>query len=420
MRTPGDRRALDRALASRRKRANATLDIARSIVEDVAKRGDVALFAHTRRLDKARITSSNVRLDPATFRERARQLPAELKRALREAAARIRAYHEKQSLQPFSIKTPEGTLSQIVRPLARAGVYVPGGHTVYPSSVLMNVIPAQVAGVREIAVVTPPREGLHPALAYTFSLLGIKEVYQVGGAQAIAALAYGAKSIAAVDKIVGPGRSVVAQAKRLVYGVVDIDMVAGPSEVAILADSSADTRHVALDMLSQAEHGSGDELAVCVTESTRVAETVRSALQEEMADSPVREVFNKLASPALVICVTLSRPKSIALLNELAPEHLQIMTARPKKDLASVNNAGAIFLGPHTPVAMGDYFVGTNHVLPTGGAARFASGLGVDDFQKRISVADVSAAGLRRAAPHVSALARAEAFVHHALSVERR
>ncbi len=420
MRTPADRRTLDRTLTSRRKRADAALDIARTIVDDVARRGDSALFEHTRRLDKKRLTSSSVRLDPATFRQRGTELPAALKRALREAAARIRAYHEKQALQPYSIETPEGTLSQIVRPLARAGVYVPGGHTVYPSSVLMNVIPAQVAGVREIVVVTPPRDDLHPVLAYTFTLLGLKEVYQVGGAQAIAALAYGTKTIRAVDKIVGPGRSVVALAKRLVYGVVDIDMVAGPSEVAILADTSTDPRHVALDMLSQAEHGSGDELAVCVTESRRTAEAVRSALEEEIAQSPVREVFGGLPPLALALCVTPSRSAGMALINELAPEHLQIMTAKPHRDLAAVHNAGAVFLGPHTPVAMGDYFVGTNHVLPTGGAARFASGLGVDDFQKRISVAEVSEAGLRQAAPYVSALARAEAFVHHALSVERR
>jgi histidinol dehydrogenase len=284
----------------------------------------------------------------------------------------------------------------------------------------MNVIPAQVAGVREIAVVTPTRGALAPVLAYTFDLLGITEVYQVGGAQAIAALAFGTKSIRAVDKIVGPGRNVVAEAKKLVYGVVDIDSIAGPSEVAVLADSSADPRHVALDMLAQAEHGSGDEVAVCVTESRRFAQRVSACLNEEMERSPVRAVLGGLAKGALCICVTRSRAQSLDIVNSLAPEHLQIMTKTCWQDVRGVRNAGAVFLGPNTPVALGDYYIGTNHVLPTGGSARFASALGVDDFQKRMSVAEVSRSGLRRCARHVAALARAERFPHHALSVERR
>jgi histidinol dehydrogenase len=390
------------------------------IVEDVRRRGDRALFAYARRFDGVRLTRPTVRLDPSKFPALARTVPAALRTALREAARRIRAYHERQALRPFTMRTAEGTLAQVVRPLRRVGVYVPGGLTVYASSVLMNVIPAQVAGVDEIAVATPCRGGLSPVLAFTFGMLGIREVYRIGGAQAIAALAYGTQSVPAVDKVVGPGRNVVALAKRIVYGAVGIDMMAGSSEVAILADGSADPTLVALDMLAQAEHGSGDELAVCVTESRRAAERITGALRAEIAHSPVREVFERLKAGGLSVCVTGSRRESIALVNGLAPEHLQIMTRTAESDVAGVRAVGAVFLGPNSPVALGDYFVGTNHILPTGGAARYASALGVSDFQRRMSVVRISASGLRRSARHVSVLARAERFVHHALSVERR
>jgi len=236
----------------------------------------------------------------------------------------------------------------------------------------------------------------------------------------------------AVDKIVGPGREYVAQAKKAVFGTVDIDMVAGPSEVAILADASADPRLVALDLLSQAEHGSGEEIAIAVTESGKMVRDIESALYREIDISPVKDVFKKLAAGALTICKTRSRKQSLAMINRIAPEHLQIMTSRPREDLKGIENAGtgrfcshksyavAVFLGHATPVAMGDYFVGTNHVLPTGGTARFASPLGVDSFQKRISVAEVTASGLKAAKAHVSVFARSEGFVHHAMSVEER
>lgn len=415
-----DARALRRMLAKRRSKGEAQLETARKIINDVRARGDRAVFEYTRSFDKVSLSARTVRLDPSTFAERAREVPAGLKTAIREAAKRIKAYHRRQLLKPFRMKTAEGVLSQEIRPLHRVGVYVPGGHTVYPSSVLMNVIPAQVAGVEEIAVVTPPRGELNPALAFTFSLLKLTEVYQIGGAQAVAALALGTRGIPRVDKIVGPGRNIVALAKQLVYGLVDIDMIAGSSEIAILADSTAPPRLVALDMLSQAEHGSGDELAVCITESKAVARRVAKELERLAGESPVRAVLDNLPQSALTICVTGSRERSIALVNELAPEHLQIMTKSYRSDLKQVRNAGAIFLGEHTPVPLGDYYIGTNHVLPTAGAARYASGLGTDDFQKRISVAEASRGGVRRAAPRVAAMARAEAFEHHAMSVEAR
>jgi histidinol dehydrogenase len=420
MSSSAGRRRLDVILTHRGERDDATLEVARRILESVRRRGDVALIEYTRRFDKVTLTRSRLRVTPAEIARSAARTPAALRTAIREAAKRIRAYHERQGLAAFSLRTAEGTLRQMVRPLGRVGLYVPGGHTVYPSTVLMNVIPAQVAGVAEIAVVTPPRDGLAPALAFALQLLGISEVYRVGGAQAIAALAFGTGSIRPVQKIVGPGRSVVALAKRLVYGTVDIDMMAGPSEVVVVTDAATDARLVALDLLAQAEHGSGDEVAVCITERRSVAAAVAAATEAEAAVSPVADVLGRLTPGAVCVCITASRRETMALANRLAPEHLQLMTASCERDLRLVQNAGAVFLGSHSPVALGDYLVGTNHVLPTGGAARFASALGVDDFQKRISVARVSPGGLRRVARHVSAFARAERFVHHALSVERR
>jgi histidinol dehydrogenase len=390
------------------------------VVDEIRRRGDRALFAFTKRFDGRTITATTVRLSPSYIAERGRMAPAKLKSTIRAARARITAYHKRQKPAGFSMKTAEGRLSQQYRPLDRVGVYVPGGYTSYPSSVLMNVIPARIAGVREIAVVTPPHAELDPAVAYALDLLKVDEVYQVGGAQAVAALAYGTESIPAVDKIVGPGGAYVATAKRRVYGVVDIDSVAGPSEVVVLADESAEPRWVALDLLSQAEHGTGDEVALCVTENRAFAEAVGRAVGDEIARSPVRSTLERLPRHGIAVLVCGSREESIELVNRIAPEHLQIMTRSPRADLATVRSAAAVFLGPHTPVAMGDYFVGTNHVLPTGGGARFASPLGVESFMKRISVAEVSAAGLRGATPHVSRFARAEAFVHHALSVEVR
>jgi histidinol dehydrogenase len=320
----------------------------------------------------------------------------------------------------FSLRTAEGQLSQAIRPLDSVAVYVPGGYRCYPSSVLMNVIPAQIAGVRRIVCVTPPHDAIDPGIAFALKLLGVSEVYRIGGAPAVAALAYGTKSVQAVDKIVGPGNAYVATAKRRVYGIVDIDSVAGPSEVAIIADDSADPTFVALDLLSQAEHGSGDEVAICVTESTRHATKIRKRLQAEIERSPVRGTLEKLPAYAISVFVCRNRAESVELVNTIAPEHLQIMTRTATQDVRAIRNAAAVFLGMDSPVPLGDYFVGTNHVLPTGGGARFASPLGVEDFVKRMSIARIHSKGLRNAAPHVIRFASAEGFLHHALSVERR
>jgi len=394
----------------------------REVLDAVSAEGDSALFRYTQKFENRELTKDTVRISTELIKEQASKIEPELAESIREAANRIRTYHEQQKIDSsFEIETPEGTLSQIILPLQRVGLYVPGGYTVYPSTVLMTGIPAQIAGVEEIVAVTPCKDGvLAPALAFVFDLLNIKEVYQVGGGQAIAALAYGTESIPAVNKIVGPGNSYVATAKKMVYGTVDIDSVAGPSDVAIIADSSANPEWIALDLLSQAEHGSGDETAVLVTEDKSVADAVIKALHSEIDKSPTTEVFERLSDNAITVFISNSREESISFVNNLGPEHLEIQTETYREDLKLVKNASAIFLGHHTPVALGDYFVGTNHVLPTGGASRYASPLGVDSFIKRISVAEVTAHGLRGCADHVSRFARSESFVHHAMSVERR
>lgn len=407
-------------LAVRQKRDSEVSTITQNIIDEVRQKGDEALFAFSKKFDKFTLTTSNIKISSKEIAAQARMIKPALKAAIDLSVERITAYHEKQCRKGFALKTPEGTLRQLIRPLNRVGLYVPGGHTVYPSTVLMNVIPAQIAGVKEIVVITPPRKELDPGIAYALKLLGVSEVYRSGGAQGIAALAYGTESIRPVDKITGPGNSFVAAAKRLVYGVVDIDSVAGPSEVAILADASVDPSWVAADLLAQAEHGTGDEVAICITEDKKFAQAIAAQVAIAIENSPVKDTIMKLPHHAISIFVTPNRKKSLELVNTFAAEHLQIMTSTPEEDLQEVTNAAAIFLGPYSPVALGDYFIGTNHVLPTGGTARFWSPLGVESFQKRISVAKVSAKGLDNAAPFVSTFARAEQFIHHALSVECR
>ena len=414
------RRALGRIRSAAGARTAETQSTVDKILSDVRRTGDKALFEYTEQFDGIRLSRKTIRLDPEYIHIKASLAPAAFKKSCARAAQRIRAFHGRQKGTSFTMTTNEGQLSQLVKPLRRVGVYVPGGYTMYPSTVLMNVIPAQIAGVKQIAVATPPRGELHPALACALHLLGVTEVYRMGGAQAVAAFAYGTQSVEKVDKIVGPGNLFVSCAKKAVYGTVDIDSVAGPSEVIVLADKTANPEWVALDLLAQAEHGSGDETALCVTEDFRFAKLVQQAVLAEIRRSPVKDVFKKLRLDALCICVASDRQQSIDFVNACAPEHLEIMTKTYKRDCALITNAGAVFLGPYSPVALGDYFVGTNHVLPTGGTARFASPLGVESFVKRMSVAEISKRGLRNSTADVAVLARMEKFVHHALSVERR
>ncbi|HAJ78299.1 MAG TPA: histidinol dehydrogenase [Fibrobacteres bacterium] len=405
---------------ARRRQDDGAISTVEKTIADVRKNGDKALFAYSKKFDGQSLTPATLRIGDSEISSQAAKAPLDFKTALVEAADRIVAYHSMQKGNSFSIVTKEGRLTQMVRPLSRVGVYVPGGYASYPSSVLMDVIPAQIAGVKEIAVVTPPKSELDPKVAFALRLLKVKEAYRIGGAQAIAALAYGTKSIKAVDKIVGPGNLFVALAKKCVYGTVDIDAVAGPSEVVILADATANPDWVALDLLAQAEHGSGAERALCITENKKLAERIAGCLVDEIQKSPVRAVFEKLHPLSICVCIAKNRDASIKFINDIAPEHLQMITKTCKKDIEKILNASAVFCGPYAPVALGDYFIGTNHVLPTGGAARFGSPLGVESFTKRMSVAEITPAGLSGCAKSVSILARSEKFVHHALSVERR
>lgn len=419
--SPQGKRLINAITMSRTNRNVQVQQTVEKIFTTIKAKGDKALFEYTKKFDGKIIDTKTVRLKPDYIASQAKKVSAPLKKTIREAAKRIKEYHREQKInQEFTLNTPEGILRQITRPLNRVGVYIPGGYTTYPSTVLMNVIPAQIAGVKEIVAVTPPHDELDPNIAFVLTILKISEVYQIGGAQAVCALAYGTKTIRSVDKIVGPGNSYVAMAKKMVYGIVDIDCVAGPSEVAILVDNSVNPNWVALDLLSQAEHGSGDETAVCVTEDRQYAKRIQAALREEIEQSPVKNVFSKLPTNAISIFIGKDRNQSLNFINQIASEHLQIMTRSYSEDLKKITNAAAIFLGSHTPVALGDYFIGTNHVLPTGSAARYASPLGVDSFIKRISVAQITKNGLKKATPHVSRFARAENFIHHALSVERR
>jgi len=407
---------------SRKKHNDEVEKSVREVLGNVAENGDKALFEYCKKFDNRDLTAKNVRLQKKYISSQAQKIDKALARTIKEASKRIFDYHQMQKNDPsFTLETKEGVLRQKILPLKRVGLYIPGGHTVYPSTVLMDAIPAKIAGVSEIVAVTPCRDGeLSPAIAFVFDLLQIDEVYQIGGAQAIAALAYGTKSIRAVDKIVGPGNSFVAAAKKEVYGTVDIDFVAGPSEIVIWATESANPVWVALDLLSQAEHGSGDESAFLITESSDFAQKVKSALFDEIEKSPVKNIFEKLSKNAICIFITQNSEESATLINEIAPEHLEISTENPSADLEKIENASAIFLGNFSPVPVGDYFVGTNHVLPTAAASRYASPLGVDDFRKKISVVQISQDGLKTAAEHISRFARAENFIHHALTVERR
>ncbi len=391
-----------------------------SVLLAIRRTGDKALFAYTREFDTFTLTQENIRISPDEIIASAKKIPPRLARAIDSSAKRIKEFHKNQGLASFSVKTKGAVLAQLIRPLHRVGCYIPGGHALYPSSILMNLIPAQLAGVSQLVAVTPPHKILDSGVAFALALMEVTEVYRIGGAQAIGALAYGTSTIRAVDKIVGPGNAYVAAAKKQVYGTVDIDTIAGPSEVVIVADKHANPRMVALDLLAQAEHGSGREIALLVTENASFAQTVVSILEKEISISSKREVFARLLPGAISVFVTPSRADTFEFVNERAPEHLEIMTDSALKDLEKVRNAGAVFLGGMTPVALGDYSIGTNHVLPTGKASRFSSPLGVESFQKRMSVAYTDRNGLEKFGDDVSVFARAEGFVHHALCVEER
>jgi len=394
----------------------------RRIVEAVRRGGDRTLVRLTLRLDGVALSPGAIRVPAAEVRATAARADRDLVRSLRAMARRIERFHRRQRGRGFAIRLPDGSrLEEVVAPLDSAGLYVPGGAASYPSSVLMNAIPARVAGVPRLAVATPPRAlSENPALAAALVLVGLEGcVYRVGGAQAIAALAYGTESVPRVAKIVGPGNAWVAAAKRLVRGRVEIDNDAGPSELAILADASASARLLAADLLAQAEHGSGDETVVLVTTSAalgrRVVERVKGGLPA-VANAP--RAARALAARGAVVLVR-DLDEGVRAINELAAEHAQIV-ARGADALARRVVAGSVFVGPHAPVALGDYGIGPNHVLPTGGSARFASPLSVRDFERRSSRVRMTRAGLLRVAGDVMRVARAEGLPGHAESVRLR
>ena len=384
-----------------------------AIVDEVRRRGDAALLDFTKRFDGVELRPEELRVSEDEWA--AATVSARLQAALTAAARRIEAFHRHQLPRSWWVRDEHGSLlGQQVTPLDRVGCYVPGGTAAYPSTVLMNLIPAHVAGVRELVVVSPPGgDGRVPAAVLAAArLAGATEVYRVGGAQAVAALAYGTATLRAVDKIVGPGNLYVALAKRLVYGDVGIDLVAGPSEVVVVADRTAEAAHVAADLLAQAEH---DPMAraVCLTDDAALGARVVSAVGAQCPALPRAAIAETAIRSHGAVVVTRDLDEALAIANRLAPEHLELAVADPFAWLPAVRHAGAIFLGVHTPEVVGDYLAGPNHVLPTGATARFASGLSVEDFIKRSSLIHYTPAGLRAAWPHLAALAEAEGLHGH-------
>ncbi|WP_066290599.1 histidinol dehydrogenase [Bacillus sp. FJAT-29937] len=395
--------------------------IVKGIIEQVRADGDAALAAFTEKFDG--ISLSNFAVTDDEKREAYEEIDDEILGIIREAAANIRSFHEKQ-LRPSWMTTDEnGTiLGQKVTPLDSVGLYVPGGTAAYPSSVLMNVLPAKVAGVKRIVITSPPDKKtgkLPPAVLVAAQEAGAEEIYKVGGAQAIAALAYGTETITPVDKITGPGNIFVALAKREVFGDVDIDMIAGPSEIAILADDTAKPDEVAADLLSQAEHDAFS-CSVLVTPSENLAKEVSAEVEKQLALLPRREIAAQSIGNFGAIYVTETMEEAVETVNSLAPEHLEIITENPLELLGTIRHAGAIFLGRFSPEPVGDYFAGPNHVLPTNGTARFSSPLNVEDFQKKSSIIYYSEKALRENGEKISAFARLEGLEAHARAIDIR
>lgn len=392
------------------------------IVEHVREQRDEAVFSYTRQFDRAEVNASNVRVTEEEIRLAYGEVDPALVEVIRKALVNIRSYHEKQKQYSWFDSQPNGTmLGQKVTPLARVGVYVPGGKAVYPSSVLMNIVPAKVAGVERIIMTTPcnSQGKVNPSTLVAAKEAGADEVYKVGGAQAIAAMAFGTESIPKVDKIVGPGNIYVALAKKAVYGYVNIDSIAGPSEILVLADEGANPRYVAADLLSQAEH---DELAsaILVTTSMELAEKVSKEVEGFTAELSRKEIIQKSVDHYGYILVAKDLEEAIRTANEIASEHLEIMTKDPFYVMTKIRNAGAIFIGEYSSEPLGDYFAGPNHVLPTNGTAKFFSPLSVDDFVKKSSIVYYSREALEPIHEDIIQFATSEQLTAHANSIRVR
>jgi histidinol dehydrogenase len=396
--------------------------IVKDIIKNVHDNGDAAVFEYTKKFDKADINASNVKVTDAEIEEAYGLMDGDLIEVIRKAIKNIKDFHELQKRNSWINTYDNGSvLGQRVTPIESAGVYVPGGKAAYPSTVLMNVIPAKVAGVQKIVMTTPCNaEGkVYPTTLVAAKEAGVTDIYKIGGAQAIAALAYGTESIPKVDKIVGPGNIFVAIAKRLCYGHVSIDSIAGPSEILVLADETANPEYVAADLLSQAEH---DELAsaTLVTTSEKLAKEVSEWVDKFTAELSRKDIIQKSIDNFGNIFVADNMADAVDATNEIAPEHLEIITANPWETMTHIKNAGAIFLGEYSSEPLGDYFAGPNHVLPTNGTARFFSPLGVDDFVKKSSIICYSEAALRAVHTDIETFAKAEGLTAHANSIAVR
>lgn len=390
----------------------------RKILDAVKEEGDKAVLRFTRTFDTP--SARKIRISPAEITRHADKAGSRAVKALAVAARRIRKFHERQKENSWFYSEGETILGQILRPLRRVGVYVPGGTASYPSTVLMNVIPAQTAGVKEIALCVPTPQGLiNPYVMAAVKMLDISEVYGIGGAQAVGALAFGTKTIRRVDKIVGPGNIYVATAKKMVFGTVDIDMIAGPSEILVIADDSANPSFIASDLLGQAEH---DALAssILITPSGALADKVSREVEIQLARLRRKKIARSSLAEYGAIIITKDLKDAALIANRLAPEHLELMVEKPLESLPAIENAGAIFLGPWTPEALGDYAAGPNHTLPTGGTARFSSPLGVYDFYKRSSLLGFTRRGFLRLAPFVETIADIEGLDAHKNTIRIR
>lgn len=391
-----------------------------AILADVRQNGDAALRRYTKEFDGAEPDALEVpadRLDQALA-----GLDRDLRAVLEEAAENIRAFHRRQIRSDFIISEKNGViLGQKITPINRAALYIPGGTAAYPSTVLMNCIPAKLAGCREIVMVSPPTCGgdINPVILAAARLAGVDRVFRCGGAQAVAALAYGTETVPQADKIVGPGNAFVAEAKRQVFGLVGIDMIAGPSEILVIADANSDARHLAADLLSQAEHDK-NACAVLITDSAFIAQAVAGELEAQLASLPRREIARASLEANGRIILTRDIPEAIRIANALAPEHLELCVDNPFDYLDQVKNAGSIFLGRSCPEAVGDYFAGANHTLPTSGTARFSSPLSVEDFVKKSQFIYYSGSALSAASGKIAAFARQEGLEGHARSALAR
>ena len=419
--TDSDYQAVTEALENRSNMDLFTHDeVVRKILLDLKEKGDVALLEYTKRFDRYDLSVEQLQVTPDEIRLAYSRVTEQEIAALKEAAERIRCFHERQRQESWRYDEEGISLGQMVRPLATVGIYVPGGKASYPSSVLMNAIPAKVAGVDRVIMCSPFPDGeTRPHVLVAADIAGVTEIYKVGGAQAVAAMAFGTATMPRVDKIVGPGNIFVALAKRQVFGIVDIDMIAGPSEILIVADQSANPAYVAADLLSQAEHDE-EAVPILVTPEEALAREVMVELEKQKKNLSRQSIIDVSLGKECRLLVTESLAAAIDLANRLAPEHLELALEDPEYWVEKIQNAGAVFLGHYTPEAVGDYLAGPNHVLPTSGTARFSSPLGVYDFVKRTSVISYSQSALEKCSKNLTLLAEMEDLGAHANSVALR